>query len=98
MDMLKTVARSQNDYVKQKKKGTKKKKYELCDAIYIKSNPDQTHSMVFEARRNNCLCRGSDLPSKAFVGIFWGDEMLNMVFWVVVPQKYATVKTHGTEH
>lgn len=54
--------------------------------------------MVFEARRNNCLCRGSDLPSKAFVGIFWGDEMLNMVFWVVVPQKYATVKTHGIEH
>lgn len=68
-----------------------------CVMLFISSpNPDRTHSVVFEARGDNCLCQGGDLTRKAFEEIFWGDEMVNMVFWVVVTQMHATVKTHGT--
>lgn len=61
-----------------------------CVMPFISSpNPDRRHSMVFEARGDNCLCQGGDLTRKAFEEIFWGDEMLNMVFWVVVTQMHA---------
>lgn len=53
-----------------------------CVMSFISSpNLDQTNSMVFNARRDNCLFQGADLPRKALEGIFWGDEILNMVFW-----------------
>lgn len=93
--MLKTVARSQNNYVK-RRKGQKNTN---C-VMPFKSRPnlDQTNSMVFNARRDNCLFQGGDLPRKALEGFFWGNEILNTVFRVVVKQMYATVKTHGTDH
>lgn len=70
MNIPNNVAGSQNDYVKQEKKGTEE--YELCDSIYIKSRPRPNTFVVFEARKDICLCWGGDLPRKAFEGIFWG--------------------------
>ena len=43
------VAGSQNDYVKQEKKGTKQ--YERCESIYIKSRPRPNALMVFESQK-----------------------------------------------
>lgn len=65
-----------------------------CVTPFILSpNPDQTHSMAFKARRDNCLYWGGDLTRRAFEEIFWGAEILNMVFWVAVIQMHhATVK------
>lgn len=50
------VAGSQNDYVKQEKKGTKG--YELCESIYIKSRPRPNALMVFESQKGRLTLLG----------------------------------------